>query len=420
MFTSLNQTAVEVSSLASSIDENSQETLMPSPKYRETAIVLNVNARSVTPNLCEIAEEVFGKEHVYITSTKEEARRAAATIVQHHQYSVVVPVGGDGTLSTLLDLMTKEIMKNSNTDVEQAVQQLPLVGYIPLGTGNGVGSVVKCQPMPGGIKSVLPGAKRRQKRHLRQVFEKLKEVARHDTSHNDAHGYEVVELPMMQVSFLGQQELCFFAGVGFDSLMLNDFKEIKKWSQRTGILKRTLGSVVGYCVALVVKTLPKTVWRGLHNINVTVTTNVPEETTWIDHRRGDVMRKVTPCGNLYQGMTGILAAGTSPFYGGGLRLFPFARMTLDKMHLRLGRIHPLTGFFNIPKIFEGSYRDTSDKFGCIDFVGSQFTVNVHGEDDEGFPFQHSGESVGHASSFQLQVVKEPVKFISFMQKSWKQ
>jgi hypothetical protein len=330
---------------------------------------------------------------------------------------VVVPVGGDGTLSTLLDIMVKEIMNSSRSmTVEEAMAELPLVGYIPLGTGNGVGSVVGCQGISGGLKSILPGAKRRKKNSLRNVLERIKTVAQ-DTQSNL---FEVVELPMIEVSYLQEKELCFFAGVGFDSLMLNDFKEIKNWSQRTGILKRTLGSVTGYCVALVIKTLPKCVFGGVHNINVTVTTKSPEDTTWIDHRRGDVMRRVTPCGNLYQGMTGILAAGTSPFYGGGLRLFPFARMTLDKMHLRLGRIHPLTGFFNIPKIFEGSYRDTSDKFGCIDFVGSQFTVNVHGEDDEGFPFQHSGESVGHASSFQLQVVKEPVKFISFMQKSWKQ
>lgn len=118
---------------------------------------------------------------------------------------------------------------------------------------------------------------------------------------------------------------------------------------------------------------------------------------------------------LYKGKTGILAAGTSPFYGGGLRLFPFARMTLDKMHLRLGRIHPLTGFVNIPAIFQGSYRDTTEEnFGCIDFVGSDFDIAV----DEGFPFQHSGESLGHFKSFRLSVIKEPVKFVTFWKKSW--
>ena len=57
-------------------------------------------------------------------------------------------------------------------------------------------------------------------------------------------------------------------------------------------------------------------------------------------------------------------------------------------------------FSTFQRFFEGSYRDTSDKFQ--------------------FPFQTTRESVGHASSFQLKVAKEPVKFISFMQKNWKQ
>jgi hypothetical protein len=131
-----------------------------------------------------------------------------------------------------------------------------------------------------------------------------------------------------------------------------------------------------------------------------------------------MVRRVEDC-KLYLGTTGILAAGTSPYYGGGLRLFPFARMTVDKMHLRLGRIHPLVGFLNIPQIFAGSYRDKSDKFGCIDFIGGDFQVQVLNQgNDKGFPFQHSGESVGHVERFRLQVMKKPVKFVSFMEKRW--
>jgi hypothetical protein len=219
--------------------------------------------------------------------------------------------------------------------------------------------------------------------------------------------------------------------------MLNDFKEIKAWSKKTGILTKFLSSVAGYCVALVVKTLPSAIFKGQHNIQVRVTTNDPENTLWVDHRRGDFVQKLCKSTNndatttsnsnrstlLFEGQTGIVAAGTAPFYGGGLRLFPFARMTLDKMHLRLGRIHPVTGFFNLPRIFAGSYRDKSDRFGVLDFIGSDFEVQVvsnqNDEDDDGsnkkgFPFQHSGESVGHVERFRLRVVDEPVRFVSLL------
>merc|ERR1712150_107150 len=247
--------------------------------------------------------------------------------------------------------------------------------------------------------------------------------------------YEVVEMPMMEVKttwhddhavYQEKGDLCFFAGVGFDSLMLNDFKSIKAWSTRTGFLTKTLSSVTGYCVALVVKTLPNCALYGKHNVKVKLSTK-DEETLWVDHRRGDMVQRVAadassnPDGKqlLYSGTTGVLAAGTSPFYGGGLRLFPFARLTTNKMHLRLGRINPLTGFINIPKIFEGSYRDKSDKFGCIDFIGGDFEVEVTTEehsDEKGFPFQHSGESIGHIDRFRLRVIPDPVRFVSFLKK----
>lgn len=181
---------------------------------------------------------------------------------------------------------------------------------------------------------------------------------------------------------------------------------------------------------------------------------------------------------LFSGTTGILAASTTPYYGGGtfalffsllvhslqadsdgltslnplgLRLFPYARLIPTKLQLRLGRISPLTGFFNIPKIFEGSYREKSEGgFGCIDFIGEDFEVEVKSERyndylkrkegrrrwwrrndrsngeaveastiatlDKGFPFQHSGESVGRKERFRLRTVKKPVKFVSFVQR----
>jgi hypothetical protein len=327
----------------------------------------------------------------------------------------------------------------------------------------------------------------------------------------------IVEMPMMQVIHkedskattttslsnsttthtTNKGDLCFFAGSGFDSLMLHDFQQIKAWSSTSKslptFLKDALSSVAGYCVALVTLTLPQTLRYGTHKICVRVTTT-DEGALWIDHRRGDfaelAVKSDTTALNangeasidgdnepekkkkkhlLYSGSTGILAASTTPYYGGGLRLFPYARLIPNKMQLRLGRISPLVGFFNIPKIFEGSYREKSDRFGCLDFVGEEFdvevsspvyeeylkrrrrsggkgswwrwirggkatttgdvdkkgdevTTNREDNDDDldsatvatGFPFQHSGESMGIKERFRLRVVKQPVRFVSFL------
>lgn len=295
-------------------------------------------------------------------------------------------------------------------------------------------------------------------------------------------------------------DLCFFAGSGFDSLMLEDFKQVKAWSkspQRSwtpSFVKDLLSSVVGYSVALVTKTLPQALLHQTHKISVKVTTT-DVGTLWIDHRRGDfselavdndlseeeegvdiigeemhggtntnddgvtktTTKKKKRQHLIYSGITGILAASTTPFYGGGMRLFPYARLFPNKLQLRIGRISPLTGFLRIPAIFEGSYRDKSEgTFGCLDFVGDDFEVEVSSTryeeylkrkkeqkenkkktrwwgrmkrssgntetSDEsttktkatGFPFQHSGESMGIKERFRVRVVKQPVKFISFL------
>jgi hypothetical protein len=120
---------------------------------------------------------------------------------------------------------------------------------------------------------------------------------------------------------------------------------------------------------------------------------------------------------LYQGRAGIVAAGTVPYYGGGLPLFPFSRLSLQSMHVRVGRIPPWKGVLNLPQIFQGSYRDFDLKgFGCLDFVTQQVTIQVL-DPPQGFPFQHSGESIGRCDKVQLQVVppqQHPIRFLTLM------
>ena len=419
------------------------------------AIILNTNARSVTADMIPLAESVLGEDAVYCTTTAEQAQQAALSLIKQN-VSLVVAVGGDGTLSSMINYLTQSIIQhqkhNSTFTVDEAVAKLPTMAFIPMGTGNGVGSVVACQAPIDIVKpSLFTRIFRRKALKHEKFVQVLKllpmvgnDLAYGTTNINDM--VDLVELPMLEVttprSEQDQGDLCFFAGVGFDSLLLQDFKDVKAWSVRRGILRETLGSVTGYVVALVSKTLPKCIQRNAHQIQVEITSTDPHA-VWIDHRRGDVVRKLTSTTQgdapptaptlVYKGTAGIVAAGTSPYYGGGLRLFPFARMTLDKMHLRVGRIHPLRGFLQIPRIFRGSYRDTRPgSFGCLDFLASDFTVSVRptttdgtiaAEDTttttpkkNGYPLQHSGEAIGSYEQFRLRVVPAPVKFITFFKK----
>jgi hypothetical protein len=128
-----------------------------------------------------------------------------------------------GLLSTLLTILIHDFQKQNPSmhTANEAMKHLPLVGYIPLGTGNGVGSVVGCL-LSRGFRSILPGAKRRQPTPINKA---LSTIADFDTRFILLFQPTVKWLnypAMLQVSFGdSQDELCFFAGVGFESLVFH-------------------------------------------------------------------------------------------------------------------------------------------------------------------------------------------------------
>ena len=471
----------------------------PSPNIK-IVVIMNANARGVSASTIQVAQEVFGRESVFVTRSIPDVHHAFQTVVrspppQRFEHLLVVTMGGDGTLATTIQTMCQILLRssshndcdadatnhnhhnNSVSSFSSVMSQLPIIAYVPLGTGNAVGSVVGCSdhsmmssssslvsPTTTNrfrrmISFVLPRrTESRSLRRLRSTLRHIQETVRHGRSSSTTittASIPITELPMIEISNHNFTDLCFFAGgmshpiiswinvltfvddalfvphrmsphffvkkkhtAGFDSLMLNDFKTVKNWSQRTGVFTGMLSSVLGYCVTLLVQTLPKTVFRSSHVVHVQVTTNQLNNTYWVDHRRGDFVQPCTTP-NLYNGTTGIIAGSTVPYYGGKLRLFPFARISSDKLHLRIGRIHPLIGFFNIPKIFAGTYRDFSKRrFGVLDFIGNDFTIQVSSgskdADTNSFPLQHSGESIGPVSSFRLRVVETPVRFLNLL------
>jgi len=493
--------------LSESLDLQST-TISSSQEEGEVHILLNRNAKGVKPSIIQIVEDVaadYTNVKVHTTSTIEEAKQVIEEMTRNPP-SLIIPLGGDGTLTNLLQLLWDAGMDvttrngRSSSEGEQVLskkrkrrRQFPPIAYVAQGTGNALGSVVGCRPAKrsssssGGLysrwkrrPSWLLGGNSRKHFLLSETLRQLLDAAtgqrqRQQQQLNDDDNplafqdMDVVELPLMQVttntSYYDKQqdlyrpqeeksELCFFSGVGFDSLMLQDYKDLQEWTSdphkplRRILFKDAFSSVLGYCVTLVTRTLPGCLQNQKHLINVRISTSDPSNTVWIDHRRGDIVRPAIPTTShdddhdidedddddiveisptttmktqknvlLYQGEAGIVAVGSAPFYGGGLRLFPFARMTKDGMQLRIGRIHPLRGTMNIPFIFQGSYRDgRDDTFGCIDFMGFQFEIEIL-KTSTGYPIQHSGDFVGTSTKVKFQMMKEeldPIRFVTLL------
>ena len=465
------------------------------PRVVVVDILLNRKAKGVTPTMIKVVEDVVAdysqsnsrllQVRIHATSTLEQARTVVEEM-SHNPPSLMIPVGGDGTLTKLLQLLWESGMDvscprsvmnvvNGNDDDDglsstspQTRRRFPPIAYIAQGTGNALGSVVGCRPprqKGQGWRwawwrrrpSFLGGTPQTQYSVLAETLHQLLCTVEQGHPNNSTTSMDIVELPMIQVTTTISQsqeqqsqqeqikkaELCFFSGVGFDSLMLQDYKDLQEWTHEDGrplrrrLFKEALSSVAGYCVALVTRTLPRCVHDQQHLIQVRVSTSNPHETVWIDHRRGDIVRSVQTNDNnnndnnnnnkdlhphlLYQGEAGIVAVGSAPFYGGGLRLFPFARMTTNGMQLRIGRIHPLRGTMNLPQIFQGSYRDLrDDAFGCLDFMGPQFSITILNP-TTGYPVQHSGDFIGTSKQIDYRMMTmggeellDPIQFVTLL------
>jgi hypothetical protein len=195
--------------------------------------------------------------------------------------------------------------------------------------------------------------------------------------------------------------------MGYDAFILDDYERLVR-SVRGSPLARPLGSVFGYFVATALRTLPGYV-GGRRAMRVRVSS---PDAAWVDGRRGDAAVKVRHADGgdvLYEGAATIVAGGTTPFYGGGLRLFPFARSDPGgKLHLRVATMSPWRFVPNVLGVFAGHYRAPAEAF---DFLGDEFTVALL--DGKRYPFQQSGDAVGARREFTLRVAGA-VTFVDFL------
>ena len=388
----------------------------PSTSPSGIAIILNANARGVNSNLIRSIQSKFDSSdqvQIFVTSTEQEARQAVNEL-QRKPTKIVIPVGGDGTLTTMLQFFQ---------DISTS-RRLPLFAYIPMGTGNALGPVIGSTPHRRFRRSKRMEA-------VTNVLDQLLDTAKtltnkEETTTKDGDVYvenqsiDIVDLPLLQITTSSSKNLteqkrmcCFFAGIGFDSLMLQDYEDLQTWSSKSKLWKDKFQSVWGYTVTLFTRTLPKCISHQSHQVNVELSTTA--SACWVDHRRGDVLRKIPTNESgkivLYKGQAGIVAAATTPFYGGNLKLFPFARLTENGCQVRIGRIHPLNGVLHIPQIFQGTYRNAN--MGCLDFIGTEFTLDITSP-NQGYPVQHSGESIGPSQQVCFKVMEEPVRFVTLL------
>jgi len=408
----------------------------------KVAVLLSRNARGVTERLIGWAEGACGADNVFATNSLEEAREAGAAIVEAG-YGTVISGGGDGTLAAALTAVRDARRDRWGEPVPLA--GMPRFAVLPLGTGNamarfiwprGAGGLELLPPCddassPGAGSSssgrhaprsawprpwLWPGVVWRfvrgrgdetaLQRAINLVMRAGAAAGRPGVTGRGTLD-RVIRVPVLESD---TNDLCFMAGCGFDAFLLDDFQALKKLVKRTP-LKRPLSSVLGYFVAMLVFTLPRYI-TGRHSLRVRVSVPVGSPVFYVDPRRGDAALALAQAAEgsltLYEGPASIVAAGTCPFLGGGMQLFPFARSAEGMMHLRIANLSPLRFVPNVMKIFRGTYRNT---LAAFDFVCRACSVEIIGEHKA--PFQQSGDAMGRRRGFKLHIAGS-VRFLDFV------
>jgi diacylglycerol kinase family enzyme len=322
------------------------------------ALVLNANARSVTPELILRLKQQDGGRDVFVSSSLSEATEIANRIVLQG-YDTVLSGGGDGTFTITL------------TEVRNAAQRqgrpLPRFGVLRLGTGNAIAHVAApAQVGPNSSDEELMAlAHAKSTRKLRMV---------------ETEGY-----------------LTPFAGAGADAEILADYGRTRALLRGTPLEKASTG-LAGYSLAALTQSLPKYLVRRMPIVRVV---NLGTPGTRLDSQGRPMGEDIATGATIYEGPARIVAVATIPFFGFNFRMFPFADLRQDRMHLRISTVGSLGFAWNVKSIWRGTYFEKKTIFDFhVDHVGVHLTPAVD--------FQIGGDTHGKRSSFEARLSPEPI------------
>jgi diacylglycerol kinase family enzyme len=336
------------------------------PSAARVAVLLNAHARKVTPGILRALSHVVARGDLYVSRSPLDARRIANAVVEQGYHTVFFG-GGDGTFMGFAD----EVL---NLAARRRVSLLPHFGVLKLGTGNGLANWVNASgARSGGI-----------------VDDVLRARA------GDVPGYRVLEL----LSVEGRRAP--FASLGIDAQLLNDYVWLKE-RVAGGRLARLLTGSRGYAAAVLLRTLPQALVRPLTaecEIRNRGTTPAYRVT-----RDGTPLAAIAPGELLYRGPAMIAAASTIPYYGYGVRMFPFAGVQPGTMHLRVGVVEPLAVVANLRKMWRGEWFPPAVE----DFLATGVEVRF----ERPMPFQLGGDAAGPRSDVTLAVAPEKLSLVDF-------
>ncbi len=357
------QTVTQLSRLGGETRERMRPITTRHAPASPIAVLLNANARSVNARVTAQLQGVVPAEHLFLSRCAEEAHRIADTVIDRG-YGTVFTGGGDGTFVSWVNHIL------DRAELEEAPP--PRFGVLPLGTGNAVAEVV--------------GARRRG------LLDDLRRYLR-----GEVPSFRQLELLTVE----GRRTP--FAGVGVDAAILNDYNWLRQrlaGTRRAGLA----AGVRGYGLAIAVRSAPRQIAQRRPPYCEIVNTG---STAWrLDGQGRRVGRPLDRGELLYAGPCMLAAAGTVPYYGFGLKAFPFALARPGAMQLRLVTdIGVASLLWNVSRIWKGSFSHP----GLLDFQIERAEMAF----DRPVPLQVGGDAEGERERVTFGMAPRSVEVVDY-------
>jgi diacylglycerol kinase family enzyme len=348
--------------LDSSSPTGPRPSTFPPPSQR-IAVVVNGNAKSVTDEVISTLDQILLGGDLFVSRRLEDAAEIAQTIVTRG-YGTVLTGGGDGTFTVMVTEVVREARRRNRV--------VPRFGLLKLGTGNALAWVV--------------GASRAKGRGLAADVQRLQEDA-------GSRPVRLIEI---------EGYIAPFCGFGADAVVLHDYADIKNLLLRTP-LKRVAAGPLSYAIASATRSLPSFVFRRMPHCRVV---NDGGDACRIG-AKGSILGRPIPRGEtIYEGPMKLCGISTIPYYGFGLRAFPYAEERPDRMHLRITTINPLAFAANFGAIWRGEYENPHVLF---DYLVESVTIDM----DPPTSFQIGGDPHGERARVKAVLSPQPIRLVDF-------
>lgn len=335
---------------------------------QRVAVLLNASARKVSTRVQRALSHVVPEGDLYLSRSELDARRIAQQVVDRGYHTVFLG-GGDGTLTCFVN----EILNQVALRRRHHPTPTPRFGVLKLGTGNSVASVVKASSTRGDgfVDDVLRARA------------------------GEVPGYRTLDM------LLVDGKRAPFAGLGIDGKLLNDYNWVKS-NLGQGAFSKVLTGAGGYFTSVAFKTVP---YYLSHSTAVDCEVVNGPATAYRMGPDGTPAQTYAPGETLYRGPLMMAAAGTVPFYGFELKMFPFAGKRRGMMNLRLGMLPTTSILANLPRLWTGSWFPE----GLRDFLVKDATIRF----SRSMPFQIAGDAEGYRDEVHFTVAPEPIEVLDF-------